>query len=140
MRDIVNGLLLRRDEVLLVRRSDHRPTYPGRWSFPGGHVESGETLVEALVRELGEEIGIVPTDYELLAVLTDPCNQRPARYHMFSITRWAGQPELRGDEHSKMTWLSFAHAMRLPDLALEAYRPIFEACATTAMRRLTPGG
>jgi 8-oxo-dGTP diphosphatase len=49
MRTIVNALFVRDGMVLLARRSPHRSTYPGLWSFPGGHVEQGETLAEALV-------------------------------------------------------------------------------------------
>src|SRR5437667_5927330 len=55
MTDIVNGLLLRNGAVLLARRSAGRQAYPNRWSFPGGHVEAGESLDDALIRELREE-------------------------------------------------------------------------------------
>ena len=44
MRNIVNALLLHEDKILLARRSQHRKAYPDRWSFPGGHVETGETI------------------------------------------------------------------------------------------------
>jgi len=58
MTDIVNGLLVRDGLVLMARRSRHRRSYSDTWSFPGGHVEPGETFDEALVRELHEELGI----------------------------------------------------------------------------------
>jgi 8-oxo-dGTP diphosphatase len=51
---IVNGLLVRWPTVLLAKRSRRRSAYPGLWSFPRGHVEKGETLSEALGRELRE--------------------------------------------------------------------------------------
>ena len=60
MKDIVKAMLLRGTNVLLARRSSARRTYPDRWSFPGGHVETGEALDDALVRELQEEIGLTP--------------------------------------------------------------------------------
>src|SRR5436190_8776587 len=66
MRNIVNALFVRDGAVLLVRRSPHRSTYPGFWSFPGGHVEPGESLAEALVREVREEVGVVPTRIDFL--------------------------------------------------------------------------
>ena len=50
MVDIVNGLLLRDNQV----RSANR-LYPITWSFPGGNAEVGETLEQALTRELSEE-------------------------------------------------------------------------------------
>ena len=57
MKDIVKAILLRGSNVLLARRSSGPRNYPDRWSFPGGHVETGEALDDALVRELQEEIG-----------------------------------------------------------------------------------
>lgn len=51
--------------VLLVRRA--KPPLEGRWSIPGGTVELGETLEQALVREMAEETGL---DVEPLEVLT----------------------------------------------------------------------
>ncbi len=45
-----------RGEVLLVRRRN--PPDAGLWGFPGGHVEAGETLAEAAMREMAEETGL----------------------------------------------------------------------------------
>ncbi len=48
--------MLRGDEVLLVKR--RYPPFEGRWSVPGGHVEPGESILEAARRELLEETGV----------------------------------------------------------------------------------
>jgi len=52
----VGAIILRLDELLLIRRG-HGPA-AGEWSLPGGHLESGETLAEAVVREVAEETGL----------------------------------------------------------------------------------
>ena len=52
--------------VLLVRRG--KPPLLGRWSIPGGTVELGETLEQALVREMGEETGLEVEPLEVLTV------------------------------------------------------------------------
>jgi mutator protein MutT len=52
----VGGVALRGDELLLVRRG-HGPA-AGEWSVPGGRVEAGETVHEAVVREVAEETGL----------------------------------------------------------------------------------
>jgi 8-oxo-dGTP diphosphatase len=52
----VSALVLDQDELLLVRRA--KEPGAGRWAMPGGRVEPGETLAEAVVRELHEETGL----------------------------------------------------------------------------------
>ncbi|MGQ0657063.1 MAG: NUDIX hydrolase [Chromatiales bacterium] len=46
-----------RSEILLLRRSTHARLGPGRWGFPAGHVDPGETPLACSRRELREEIG-----------------------------------------------------------------------------------
>eukprot|EP00088_Acartia_fossae_P027558 TRINITY_DN2829_c0_g1_i3.p1 TRINITY_DN2829_c0_g1~~TRINITY_DN2829_c0_g1_i3.p1 ORF type:complete len:320 (-),score=36.70 TRINITY_DN2829_c0_g1_i3:126-1085(-) len=46
------------NKVLLTRRAAHMRTFPSTWVPPGGHIEPGETLAEALAREVFEETGI----------------------------------------------------------------------------------
>ena len=53
------GVLFKDGRVLLVRRAN--PPDAGRWGFPGGKIERGETVKDAAVRELYEETGIVAT-------------------------------------------------------------------------------
>jgi 8-oxo-dGTP diphosphatase len=132
VRNIVNGVLVRHGTVLLARRSLHRKAYPGLWSFPGGHVEDNESLLEALARELREEIGIVPTTTASVGSIADPNSDPTDRidYHMYAVTAWAGgEPKMIGDEHTELTWFTLRNAIALPDLALEGYRALFKTLA-----------
>jgi 8-oxo-dGTP diphosphatase len=128
MRDIVNALFVRGGTVLLARRSPHGATYAGLWSFPGGHVEPGETLTDALVREVQEEVGVTPTAFAFLRPISDPnaAEDDPATYHMYTITGWEeGEPTLVGDEHTELRWFKLDAAVDLSDLALDEYRSVF---------------
>jgi 8-oxo-dGTP diphosphatase len=127
MRNIVNALFIRDGKVLLARRSPHRRAYPGLWSFPGGHVEQHETRAEALVKEVPEEVGVVPTSFSFLISISDPkaSEHRPATYHFYSVSAWeGGEPILLGEEHIELKWFSVPMAIALPDLALDEYRTL----------------
>lgn len=128
MRNIVNALFLRDGSVLLARRSLHRTAYAGLWSFPGGHVEAGETFEQALLREVAEEVNVTPLAYTPVARIADPNTQaEPATYHIYAIDVWNGDPSIVDQEHTELRWVTFEEARELPDLALEAYRPLFDA-------------
>lgn len=62
----VSGLIIHENRVLLVKRKEQ----PGKgyWSLPGGKLELGETMEQALLRELQEELGILIRIQELLGV------------------------------------------------------------------------
>jgi 8-oxo-dGTP diphosphatase len=62
----VGGVVVADGRVLLARRA--KPPLLGRWSIPGGTVELGETLEEALIREMAEETGIEVEPLEVLTV------------------------------------------------------------------------
>ena len=55
----VGAIIFRGDQVLLVQRGKE-PSY-GKWSVPGGLVEVGESLREAVMREVQEEVGLTVT-------------------------------------------------------------------------------
>lgn len=60
---VVTGLLIKNDKVLMCQRREDK-LYPLHWEFPGGKVEAGETLLQALQRELMEELAITVSDAE----------------------------------------------------------------------------
>jgi 8-oxo-dGTP diphosphatase len=128
MRNIVNALLLRQGSVLLARRSPHRKAYPGLWSFPGGHVEAGETLEQALIREVSEEVNVAPVTYSAVARIADPnTTSESITYHIYVVREWSGQPSIIDDEHTELLWFTLEEARTLSDLALEDYRPLFNS-------------
>ena len=63
----VGAVIVHEGRVVLIRRG--KPPLKGRWIVPGGTVEWGETLEEALVREVREETGLEVRPREVVAVL-----------------------------------------------------------------------
>jgi mutator protein MutT len=63
----VGAIILRDDRVLLVQRG-RQPSY-GKWSIPGGLVELGESLQDAVVREVREEVGLTVQVHDLVLAL-----------------------------------------------------------------------
>lgn len=76
----VGAVLVHQGRVLLIRRG--KPPLEGRWVVPGGTVELGETLEEALVREVREEAGLEVRPVEVVTVF-DRVERRDGRvlYH-----------------------------------------------------------
>ena len=129
MRICAGGLLVRGEEILLAKRAPERDFYPGVWDVIGGHCKEGEAPVDALAREMREEIGVTPSVFEEFAVLDEPdvATHGEGRYHFFIVRKWTGgEPRLRGPEHSELRWVTLEHALALP-LAHSDYGKWFQS-------------
>ena len=119
--DTVGGLLVSPSgTVLLARRAPWKKVAPDLWDAVGGHVEPGESLAEALVREVREEVGVTPTSFHLLDSIQEkrPELYGPSLHHIFVVTSWTGgQPKKLGDEHSEIRWFTEDEVRSLPNLA-----------------------
>lgn len=129
--EISAGLLCRQGRVLLGKRSTRRKAYPGVWDLPGGHVETGEAVEQALVRELREELGVTPTKWRELAVLHEPAmgddSVEMLCFHLFLVTEWRGDPYNRQpDEHDTIAWFTLDDVTGLT-LAYAGYPALFRA-------------
>lgn len=58
MTHVACGILEREGRILIGQRRLDAPAHPGKWEFPGGKIETGESPEEALRRELREELAI----------------------------------------------------------------------------------
>lgn len=142
---IAAGLLCCQGRLLLGKRSAHRTAYPGVWDLPGGHVEAGETAEQALVRELGEELGVTPIQWREWAVLRAPAmgemddeGARMLRVHLFLVSQWDGEPRnLLPDEHDAIAWFTLEDAATLT-LAHADYPRLFRDALRVA-HEVDPG-
>lgn len=117
MNACVGAIILRQGRVLLGLRSAHR-SLPNRWDMFGGHIEQGETELEALSRELEEELGIRPTQCARTAQFSLDQDSQPINLAVYKVSEWiGGEPDMLGDEHSEIAWFSLSEAAQLPNLS-----------------------
>jgi len=100
--DVAVGIVTRVDgQVLLAERPPGKPV-AGYWEFPGGKFEPGESPVEALARELHEELGVeLDAAYPWITrefVYPDT----HVRLHLHRVLRWHGEPQ--GLEGQQLSW------------------------------------
>jgi 8-oxo-dGTP diphosphatase len=104
---IVAGIVRRGDDVLLVQQQGPHDPAP-TWALPGGLVEDGELLTEALAREVREETGIIVERMGALAYVTqvDGSVAWPSLVFVFEIAAWHGDPR-HGDPDGLVVQAAF---------------------------------
>jgi 8-oxo-dGTP diphosphatase len=111
----VHVLLLRGTELLLSRRRS-ADEFDGLWHLPAGKLEAGESALAAVVREAGEEVGVLidPADLRHVHSAHVVDTGREARIGLFFETRrWAGEPVNREPDKSyELRWFPLA---KLPE-------------------------
>lgn len=132
----VLAVVLRGDKALCVRRAN--PPMAGRWGFPGGVLELGETIAQGAMRELLEETGIIAEAIGPLTVIDtiDRDEAGRVRFHYALVAmrgRWVSGEGAAADDAEEVAWLSpadiVAHdlpvapaLLSLIDLALKSER------------------
>ena len=100
--DVAVGVLIdKQDRFLLTSRPEGK-VYAGYWEYPGGKLEAGETVEQALRRELHEELGItIGAVHPWKVELVDYEHAR-VRLHFCKVYEWSGEFEMR--EQQSMAW------------------------------------
>ena len=110
-----DGAVLKQDKILLVKRKNN--PYKDKWALPGGYVEYGEIVENAVVREVLEETGLKTAVKEIIGVYSDP--KRDPRGHTVTIVYLLEliKGELKsGDDAADARFFSLDS---LPDLAFD---------------------
>jgi len=88
---------------LYLMRSD--PKHPGSWGLPGGRVEAGESLLDAMTRECREEMGFVPDYLRMIPLEKFTTVDAGFEYHtFFCVVDREFVPQLN-DEHLGYAWI-----------------------------------
>jgi len=87
--------------ICLSKRPDNKHQ-GGRWEFPGGKVEQGEALSEALARELEEELGMTGATSSAFMTIAHQYDDLHVTLHFRDVRAWQGEPE--GREGQRVQW------------------------------------
>jgi 8-oxo-dGTP diphosphatase len=91
--DVAVGILMRPNgDVLLGQRPEGKP-YAGYWEFPGGKVEAGEAILDALKREFVEELGVTVVSAAEWCGVEHVYEHAHVRLHFFISLEWEGEPQ-----------------------------------------------
>src|SRR5947208_3197329 len=100
--DVAVAVLIRSDGAGLLAQRPETTVYSGYWEFPGGKIEPGEPVPDALRREVREELGVeVERAYPWITrVFVYP--HATVRLHFYRVQAWRGEP--RAVEHQAIAW------------------------------------
>lgn len=121
--DVACGVLIDADGRLLIAQRPAGKIAAGKWEFPGGKIEPGETALEALARELHEELGITVRKARPLLRFRHDYSDRQVLLDTWLVDGWDGAPQSR--EQQAFAWLP-ADALADLDL-LPTVAPIVRA-------------
>ena len=100
--DVAVGVLINAEGDFLLTSRPAGKVFAGYWEFPGGKLEAGESVEQALGRELHEELGIaIGTAQAWKVELMDYPHAR-VRLHFCKVFEWRGAFEMR--EQQAMAW------------------------------------
>ena len=117
----VAGVLIKDNHVLMATCPEGK-SHAGSWEFPGGKIETGETINEALVRELSEEIGVFVKvkDCKDLTYIVQNYGYKQVKLHVMLVKHWLGEPV--GHEGQKLYWQDLNVKCELKPLLLNTQR------------------
>jgi 8-oxo-dGTP pyrophosphatase MutT (NUDIX family) len=138
-------MLLERDgRVLMLRRAQDAAYAPGLLCPPSGHVEPGERVLDAAIRETAEEVGVLLQPGQIRCAVVvhhrGPGGQTRVGWFFAAEPGWAGEPVNREQaKHSGLEWID--PAVPRPDLVAYSWAGLraWQARAPFAIHFQTPG-
>lgn len=118
MQNVVAAVLVKNDKILLPKRSANLSKFPNYYEFPGGKVENGESLEEALKRELYEELVI---DVNIKDIEQFPNNvliktDLNIILTIFIVKKWKNELTLNSSINSNILEVNFNELKNVKDL------------------------
>lgn len=108
----VSAMVLIEGGKVFAAQRNYVGTLAGRWEFPGGKLEPGESAEHAVIREIAEELGIVIRVQRQLLTVAHTYPTFSLTMYVFLCTRLSG--EIQCLEHAQYRWLAFDELDSLP--------------------------
>lgn len=109
-------LLISGSEVLLEKRLDTDRLGSAKLNIPGGHMETGETQTDTLIREVQEELGVTPTVFTYLTSAPFAADPKQ-RLYFYRVDHWTG--EISAQESADVGWYSVTERLDISELDAE---------------------
>ena len=100
--DVAVAVLIRSDGAALLAQRPRDKVYSGYWEFPGGKIEPGEPVADALRREIREELGVEVERAHPWITRVFVYPHATVRLHFYRVHAWRGEP--RALEHQAIVW------------------------------------
>jgi 8-oxo-dGTP diphosphatase len=121
-------------DVLWCSRPEGKP-YAGYWEFPGGKVEPTESVWQALVREIDEELGVTVQAGGPWMLVEHDYPHAKVRLHLMRVWRWQGEPVAR--EQQRFQWAPLLPSATDIQPILPATEPLLRKLAMPRVMLLT---
>ena len=102
-------------QLLVTLRDPNKETYPDMWEFTGGSVISGEDSMNAAIRELQEETGIVRTADEMLFLMTNPGKTALMDIYLTFCDADVSELTMQAGETVEAKWVTFGEFEKMID-------------------------
>lgn len=107
---VAAGVILNSERQVLLALRPRAKHQGGLWEFPGGKVEAGESVQDALARELLEEINLTVLESSPFLVIDHDYGDKQVKLDVWLVTKHSGVPH--GSEGQEIAWVGIADLQR----------------------------
>jgi 8-oxo-dGTP diphosphatase len=110
-----DGAIIKKGKILLIKRKNE--PFKGKWALPGGFVEYGEKVEDAVIREIKEETGLITKIKDIIGIYSDP--NRDPRGHIITIVFLLDIINGKLKAEDDAIDVKFFNLNKLPDLSFD---------------------